>query len=226
MTRRLTASQKSINRSRRAQQAQISRINKMVESLRRQGYELSQKFLNKLQVTGKTASSAARKAQSLKDIKMKDVREAVKSYRTDDGKILRGSRAREEGPRIERAKKRQARKARVTMIENIEDDISNAVDELWIKNDGTHVRPGEQVDVSDLKNQLADAWSDYRTDTKVNNMDIDMLNQLHETLTALNDHSMTRSYYDGIVQAALSLLTGGPVDPDMIGNDEAMEDIS
>lgn len=198
----------------------------MIDSLRRQGYEFSQKFLKGLQISGKTPAGAQKKAERLKGIKMKDVRAAVKSYRTDDGKVLRGEKARTQGPKIERRKKIEARKARVSMIENIEDDISNAVDEVWVKENGQHVRPGEQVNVSDLKRDISDAWSSYRSNTKVNDMDINMLNTLHETLVPLNDHSMTRSFYDSIVQAALHLLTGSPVDPDLIGNDEEMENIT
>lgn len=215
-----------MNAAMRSQEKSITRINNMINDLRREGYDFNKNFLNSLKVSGTSASKAAAKAERLKGISKADLRQKITSYRTDEGKILKGTRAREEGPKIERAKKRRARKEKVTTIINVEDAISDAVDEVWINEDGSHVSPGEQQTVTAIKQSVINAWEDYRDSTPVNEMDLSVLNAVHEALIPMNDHSQTVAEYDSNAQRVISLLTGAPVNPDDIGNDESMEDIT
>lgn len=202
----------------------------MMNDLKRQGFSFSKTFENSLKVTGTNATDAVKKANRLKGINKTALKQKITGYTADDGKKLTGSQARSEGIKIERKKKAETKKRRLTGLINVQSDVDNAVDEVWIVEDDAgehHAGPGEQVDVSDLKFELINAFDDYRHSVPVSEMTINMLEKLHEILTDLHDQSQTRTNYDTTVQKAISILNNNePVNPDKIGNDESMENIT
>lgn len=214
----------SINSIYRKQQNQINRIQKQVEKWERQGFTVSRQLKNMLKTSGKSTKSAQEKYNRLKSIKAKDVAKKLTSYTTDQGKTLKGKKGVKEGKRRERKKQREAKQEKISCINNIDDDVNNAVDYVVYDENGNHVPHCSEISVSDLKSKLIFTWNDYKMTTRISDMNMTMLSELHEALQPLYTISQQRDEYDNHIQNAIMIIDNGtPVDPDDIDNDESME---
>lgn len=198
----------------------------MMNDLKRQGFSFSKQFEKSLKVTGKTASDAAKKAARLKAINKTALKEKITGYTTDEGKKLRGPQGRKEGFRRERKKRNEVQQQRISSIINIEDSVTSSVDYVLYDENGNHVMKGEEIDVSPMKNAVIAAWDQYRQETPVRSMDIDVLNDFYAAIQPLQEASQQVNTYDEYAQRAIAILTGQPMKPDDIGNDENIEDIT
>lgn len=226
MTKRLSKSQKKLNAAYRSQARSIQRITNMMNDLKRQGFSFNKSFEKSLTVTGTSASKAAQKAERLKGITKTALKEKITGYMTDQGKKLHGKEARTTGMKIERKKKKEVKKRRISSIINIEDSVNTSVDYVLYDESGNHVMKGDEIDVSSIKRQVIDSWDQYRHETPVKQMDVSVLEEFYSAIQPLQEASQQESTYDDAAQRAISILTGSPVSPDDIGNDENIEDIT
>lgn len=198
----------------------------MMNTLKRQGFTFSKKFEQSLNVTGTNATDAAKKAARLKSINMTSLKQKVTGYTTDQGKKLKGSQARSEGFKLERKKRREEQKARISGIINIEDRLGMAVDKVFFDDYGNHMLSGEEVDVTPMKQEAIREWDNYRRTVPVKEMDISVIEDFYAALDKLLTPSQSPAEYDDSVQNAIAILKGLPMDPDRIQNDETMENIT
>lgn len=190
----------------------------MVEDMERQGFTFNKQFKNSLKVTGKSASQIRAKAQKLKAINKTALAQKVTAYTADDGRKYTGKSAYKRGRLQETRKARKANKEKISALQNVDDMIAGAVDVVY--NHGT------QEDVSDLKMNIVKAWDAYKDSHSYSDMDLDTLNKIHDRLIPLQNHSQSRDEYDAQHQIVMYWITGKPVDPDNISNEEEMENVT
>lgn len=203
-----------------AQQAQINRINKLIQGLQRQGFQFQQNFLRSLHVSGSgvSASAAKKRAEKLRNITKSKLYDRVKSYTTDDGTVISGKDAGRRGRLLERRKNRK--KKDNSFIENGEDALLATVDALHVKGRGW-------VDKSDDKDELMFAWYNFAAGVKLGEINVDdgfnITAKVINLAAEIQYPSDSEAHYDSVHQKIINIMTGGPVPVDQIGNDEDLE---
>lgn len=220
--KKLSKSQKRLNKAIRMQETQRKRIKKTMEDMERHGFYFSPSTWKTVtsEVTS-NASNAMRKVNQLKKINKTSLYSKALGYITDSDQVLTGKAGVKKGRRIEMEKTRQ--KGIVTGLQNIDDLVASAVD--WVRGDQDgKVVSGGGVNVQPLKMRLVSVWNSWKQEhTKLNNKDIATLNKVADELQELQTVSNDVTHYDNSVQKIVTLLTGAPMSPDDIADDEDME---
>lgn len=188
---------KSLARAIRSQEAQINRINKMVNEMQQQGFTFNKQFLKSLKVTGTSASKAAAKAQKLKAITKSKLLNKVKSYKTDTGQVITGKRAGKAGALTEKRKRKQQR---IAGLQNAEDALNNTVDAIHPN--------GKWHDLSSEKRELMQAWFRYKDNVTVATYDEKRLAAIVGYASEMIYPSDSLLRYDSMLQKIYGLLTG------------------
>lgn len=198
----------SMKRAQASQAAQIKRINKEIGKLQQAGFQFKQSFLKSLKVTGTNARDAAKKAARLKSITKSKLYQKVKSYTRDDGTVITGSRAGEQG---RRAEQRKRKKARLSVIENVDEAISGTVDAIH--------PAGKWIDLNGEKRQLLQAWNRLKYSINAVTFDEQQLNDIIKLADDIMDPSDEQGHYDSITQIIYNRIAGEPMPTEYIDND-------
>lgn len=228
MSKRLSKSQKTLNKALRSQRTQSKRINKMIADLEMQGFTFDYKFKQRINnLVSSTPSNAKRKAKQLKAITKTELYKHAQSYITDDYQILTGQEGIKQGRKIQRKKNKLARQA--SGIQNVDDAISNMADFATHDTRGTIGGGVERVDKEPIKRKIAKAWEDYKEDhagqISASFMG-DLLNDLDDFSYSLPSDASETTEYDAKAQKIYHKLTGVYLNADDIGGDEGISDVS
>lgn len=222
MTRKkLSKSQKRLNKAIRMQETQRKRIKKTMEDMERHGFYFAPSTWKTVssEVTS-NASNAMRKVNQLKKINKTSLYSKALGYIADNDQVYTGKAGVKKGRRIEMEKTRQ--KGIVTGLQNVDDLISTAVD--YVRRDEAGNVVPEGVSVMPMKMKLANTWSNWKHEhTKLNNKGIALLNKIADELQELQTVSNDVTSYDNSVQKIVTMLTGSPMSADDINSDEEMD---
>lgn len=216
--RKLSKSEKRLNKAVRMQATQRKRIEKIMSEMERQGFYFSPSTWKSVrsEVTS-NASNAMRKVKQLQKINKTALYNKAVGYVTDDWQVKTGKKGVKEGRRIERAKARQKRI--VSGLDNIDELISSMVDYVIFK-DGKK----SKYDRTAMKQRVVNAWQQWKAaHQSYSNKDIQTINKLADLLEDLQTVSEETAEYDSKCQKIIVLLTGQSLNPDEINDDEEME---